>query len=172
MPQAFDSGNEKWSKEYAALREALTDSEYTSAKASVLDSFYTPPIVIDSIYDAAKSFGFDGGNLLEPSCGVGNFIGRMPTDLQKETQIYGVELDSISGRIAKKLYPDADIQIKGFEKTDFQTGSFDMAVGNVPFGDLGFFEMNPIKVHPKKFYSTFCGSRMFLFSASPFSRNL
>ena len=140
MPQAFDSGNEKWSKEYAALREALTDSEYTSAKASVLDSFYTPPIVIDSIYDAAKSFGFEGGNLLEPSCGVGNFIGRMPTDLQKETQIYGVELDSISGRIAKKLYPDADIQIKGFEKTDFQTGSFDMAVGNVPFGDLGFFD--------------------------------
>ena len=140
MPQAFDSGNEKWAKEYAALRETLTDSEYTSAKASVLDSFYTPPIVIDSIYDAARSFGFEGGNLLEPSCGVGNFIGRMPTDLQKETQIYGVELDSISGRIAKKLYPDADIQIKGFEKTDFQTGSFDMAVGNVPFGDLGFFD--------------------------------
>lgn len=117
-------------------------------------------------------FGFNGGNLLEPSCGVGNFLGKMPSEMAEHTNIYGVEIDSISGRIAKQLYPDADIQVTGFESTHFQNGSFDAAVGNVPFGDLNFPEMNPIKVHPKKFYSTFCGSRMFLFSASPFSRNL
>lgn len=140
LPQAFDSGNEKWKKEFSQLKALLSDTEYRSANASVLDAFYTPPLVIDSIYEALKNFGFDGGNVLEPSCGVGNFIGKMPEDMRKESKVYGVELDSISGRIAQYLYPDADIQVKGFEKTDFQDDCFDVAVGNVPFGDIGFFD--------------------------------
>lgn len=140
LPQAFDINNEKWSKEFAELKELLTSQEYSAANASVLDAYYTPPVVIDSIYEAAARFGFDGGNVLEPSCGVGNFIGKMPEDMRKESKVYGVELDIISGRIAQKLYPDADIQVKGFEKTDFQDSCFDLAVGNVPFGDIGFFD--------------------------------
>lgn len=104
--------------------------------------------------------------------GVGNFFGCMPENMQKNSDLYGVEIDSISGRIAQKLYPDADIAVQGFEKNSFQNGCFDVAVGNVPFGDLGFVEENPIKVHPNIIYSTFCGSRMFLFSVSPLSRNL
>lgn len=140
LPQAFDSSNEKWAKEFVELKELLTSQEYSAANASVLDAYYTPPIVIDSIYEAAAKFGFDGGNVLEPSCGVGNFIGKMPEDMRKESKVYGVELDSISGRIAQKLYPNADIQVKGFEKTDFQDNCFDLAVGNVPFGDIGFFD--------------------------------
>lgn len=140
LPQAFDSNNEKWAKEFVELKELLTSQEYSAANASVLDAYYTPPVVIDSIYEAAAKFGFDGGNVLEPSCGVGNFIGKMPEDMRKESKVYGVELDSISGRIAQKLYPNADIQVKGFEKTDFQDNCFDLAVGNVPFGDIGFFD--------------------------------
>ena len=95
-------------------------------------------IVIDGIYEALQNFGFEGGNVLEPSCGVGNFFGRMPDEMQDNSQLYGVEIDSISGRIAQILYPDADIEIQGFEKNSFQNGSFDVAVGNVPFGELGF----------------------------------
>lgn len=129
-------------------------------------------IVIDGIYEALGNFGFDGGAVLEPAMGIGNFFGRMPSEMQENSQLYGVEIDSISGRIAKALYPDADIAIQGFEKNSFQNGCFDVAVGNVPFGELGFREKNPIKVHPNIFYSTFCESRMFLFSASPLSRNL
>ena len=140
ISQAFSDNNEKWSKEYLELKELLTPQEYNAAKASVLDSFYTPPIVIDSIYEAISNFGFNGGNMLEPSCGVGNFIGKMPEEMQKNSKVYGVEIDSISGRIAQKLYPDADIQIKGFEKTDFQDGCFDIAIGNVPFGGIGFID--------------------------------
>lgn len=104
--------------------------------------------------------------------GIGNFFGRMPEAMQSHSQLYGVEIDSLSGRIAQALYPDADIAIQGFEQNRFQNGSFDVAVGNVPFGELGFREENPIKVHPNNFYSTFCGSRMFLFSVSPLLRNL
>lgn len=140
LPQAFDSNNEKWAKEFIELKELLTPQEYSTANTSVLDAYYTPPVVIDSIYEAVAKFGFDEGNVLEPSCGVGNFIGKMPEDMRKESKVYGVELDSISGRIAQKLYPNADIQVKGFEKTDFQDNCFDLAVGNVPFGDIGFFD--------------------------------
>lgn len=129
-------------------------------------------IVIDGIYEALGNFGFEGGNVLEPAMGVGNFFGCMPKKMQDNSQLYGVEIDSLSGRIAQALYPDADIAIQGFEKNRFQNGSFDVAVGNVPFGELGFREENPIKVHPNIIYSTFCGSRMFLFSVSPLSRNL
>ncbi len=138
LAQAFDSENEQWSKEFAQLFNALSPKEYEDARKSVLDSFFTSPAIIDGIYEALDRFGFNGGNLLEPSCGVGNFIGKMPSEMAEHTNIYGVEIDSISGRIAKQLYPDADIQITGFENTHFQNGSFDAAVGNVPFGDLNF----------------------------------
>ena len=138
LAQAFDSENEQWSKEFAQLSDALTPKEYEDARKSVLDSFFTSPAIIDGIYEALDKFGFNGGNLLEPSCGVGNFLGKMPSEMAEHTNIYGVEIDPISGRIAKQLYPDADIQITGFESTHFQNGSFDAAVGNVPFGDLNF----------------------------------
>lgn len=138
LAQAFDSENDQWSKEFAQLSDALLPKEYEDARKSVLDSFFTSPAIIDGIYEALDKFGFNGGNLLEPSCGVGNFLGKMPSEMAEHTNIYGVEIDSISGRIAKQLYPDADIQITGFESTHFQNGSFDAAVGNVPFGDLNF----------------------------------
>lgn len=138
LAQAFDSENEQWSEEFAQLSDALTPKEYEDARKSVLDSFFTSPAIIDGIYEALDKFGFNGGNLLEPSCGVGNFLGKMPSEMAEHTNIYGVEIDSNSGRIAKQLYPDADIQITGFESTHFQNGSFDAAVGNVPFGDLNF----------------------------------
>ena len=172
IPQAFDKSADKWSAEYKELSELLTPEEYRQARSTVGDAFYTSPTIIEGIYEALGNFGFEGGNVLEPAMGVGNFFGCMPKEMQDSSHLYGVEIDSISGRIAQALYPDADIAISGFEKNSFQNGCFDVAVGNVPFGELGFKEMNPIKVHPKKFYSTFCGSRMFLFSASPFSRNL
>ena len=138
LAQAFDSENAQWSKEFAQLSDALTPEEYETARKSVLDSFFTSPAIVDGIYEALEKFGFAGGNLLEPSCGVGNFIGKMPSEMAERTNVYGVEIDSISGRIAKQLYPDADIQITGFENTNFQNSSFDVAVGNVPFGDLNF----------------------------------
>lgn len=138
IPQAFDKDNSSWEKEYAQLKELLTPQEYRQANASVLDAFYTSPTVIDGIYEALKNFGFKGGNILEPAMGVGNFFGRMPEEMQSDSKLYGVEIDSISGRIAKQLYPDADIAIQGFEKNNFQNGCFDVAVGNVPFGELPF----------------------------------
>lgn len=134
LSEAFDSSKEKWTEEYNQLKELLTEEEYKSAKASVLNSFYTPPYIIESIYSALKNMGFDGGNILEPALGTGNFLGKMPESTYKESRIYGTEIDSISGRIAKRLYPDADISITGFEKKDFPDSFFDIAVGNVPFG--------------------------------------
>lgn len=172
LAKAFDKNDEKWAAEYKELSELLTPQEYAQARSTVNDAFYTSPTVIDGIYEALGNFGFEGGNVLEPAMGIGNFFGRMPEDMQAHSQLYGVEIDSLSGRIAQALYPDADIAIQGFEKNRFQNGSFDVAVGNVPFGELGFREENPIKVHPNIIYSTFCGSRMFLFSVSPLSRNL
>lgn len=138
IPQAFDNDNDSWAAEYTQLKELLSPQEYRRANASVLDAFYTSPTVIDGIYKALENFGFEGGNVLEPAMGVGNFFGRMPEEMQKNSQLYGVEIDSISGRIAQKLYPDADIAIQGFEKNNYQNGCFDVAVGNVPFGELSF----------------------------------
>jgi len=172
LAKAFDKNDEKWAAEYKELSELLTPQEYAQARSTVNDAFYTSPTVIDGIYEALANFGFEGGNVLEPAMGIGNFFGRMPEDMQSHSQLYGVEIDSLSGRIAQALYPDADIAIQGFEQNRFQNGCFDVAVGNVPFGELGFREENPIKVHPNIIYSTFCGSRMFLFSVSPLSRNL
>lgn len=172
LQNAFDDSKQGWEEEYTKLKELLTDKEYSLARASVLDAFYTAPTIIDGMYEALAKFGFEGGNVLEPSLGVGNFIGRMPQEMTQNTKIYGTEIDSISGRIAQKLYPNAEIKVEGFEKNEYQNGCFDVAIGNVPFGDLSFKEENPIKVHPNIIYSTFCGSRMFLFSVSPLSRNL
>lgn len=172
LAKAFDKNDEKWAAEYKELSELLTPQEYAQARSTVNDAFYTSPTVIDGIYEALANFGFEGGNVLEPAMGIGNFFGRMPEDMQAHSQLYGVEIDLLSGRIAQALYPDADIAIHGFEQNRFQNGCFDVAVGNVPFGELGFREENPIKVHPNIIYSTFCGSRMFLFSVSPLSRNL
>lgn len=136
IPQAFDSTNEKWSTEYAQLKELLTDKEYAAAKSSTLNAHYTSPEVINAIYKALDNMGFKKGKILEPSMGVGNFFGCMPEKM-RDSELYGVELDSITGRIAKQLYPNADIQIKGFEKTDFPDNFFDVAIGNVPFGSYG-----------------------------------
>lgn len=138
LAKAFDKDDPKWAAEYKELSELLTPQEYAQARSTVNDAFYTSPTVIDGIYEALANFGFEGGNVLEPAMGIGNFFGRMPEDMQAHSQLYGVEIDSLSGRIAQALYPDADIAIQGFEKNRFQNGSFDVAVGNVPFGELGF----------------------------------
>ena len=133
MPQAFDPDNDSWKKEYTQLRELLDDHEYSAAKGSVLNAHYTSPTVIKGIYEAVGNMGFTYGNILEPACGVGNFFGMLP-DAMQNSKLYGVELDSITGRIAKKLYPEADITIAGFETTD-RRNFYDLAIGNVPFGN-------------------------------------
>ena len=138
LAKAFDKNDEKWATEYKELSELLTPQEYAQARSTVNDAFYTSPTVIDGVFEALGNFGFDGGNILEPAMDIGNFFGRMPEAMQANSQLYGVEIDSLSGRIAQALYPDADIAIQGFEKNRFQNGSFDVAVGNVPFGELGF----------------------------------
>ena len=138
LAKAFDKDDPKWAAEYKELSELLTPQEYAQARSTVNDAFYTSPTVIDGIYEALGTFGFDGGAVLEPAMGIGNFFGRMPEDMQSHSQLYGVEIDSLSGRIAQALYPDADIAIQGFEQNRFQNGCFDVAVGNVPFGELGF----------------------------------
>lgn len=129
---------------YDELKNLLTENEYDSARASTLDSFYTPPIIIDSIYAVLKNSGFNGGNILEPAMGIGNFFGKIPDSISENSKLYGVEIDSISGRISKQLYPNANITIDGFEKTRFQNNSFDVVLGNVPFGS---FSINGMKIH-------------------------
>lgn len=136
MPQAFDSGNGAWTNEYKQLRALLTDDEYKAAAESTLNAHYTSPEVIGAMYKALDNFGFESGNVLEPSMGVGNFFGCLPEKM-RGSKLYGVELDDITGRIAKQLYQTADIQINGFEKTDFPDNFFDAAIGNVPFGNYG-----------------------------------
>lgn len=134
LSQAFDPNNKAWAKEYRQLKELLTDEEYAAAKGSTLNAHYTTPTVIGAIYKGLQNLGFEGGNILEPAMGVGNFFGAMPEEIRKNSHLSGVELDSITGRIAQQLYQNADVQIKGFEKTDFSDNYFDAAVGNVPFG--------------------------------------
>ena len=132
LADAFDPNKENWSAEYTQLKELLSEDEYAAARASTLNAHYTSPTVIRSIYDAVERMGFHSGNILEPSMGVGNFFGMLPDSMQS-SRLYGVELDSITGRIAKKLYPQADITVAGFETTD-RRDFYDLAVGNVPFG--------------------------------------
>ena len=132
LADAFDPGKDNWAKEYAELKGLLSEDEYAAARSSTLNAHYTSPTVIRSIYDAVERMGFHNGNILEPSMGVGNFFGMLPNTMQ-DSRLYGVELDSITGRIAKKLYPQADITVAGFETID-RRDFYDLAVGNVPFG--------------------------------------
>ena len=132
LPDAFDSGKSGWASEYQELKSALTPAEYEAARASTLNAHYTSPTVIRAIYEAVGNMGFQTGNILEPSMGVGNFFGMLPEEMQN-SRLYGVELDSITGRIAQQLYPKANITVAGFETTDHRD-FFDLAVGNVPFG--------------------------------------
>jgi N12 class adenine-specific DNA methylase len=134
LPQAFDPDNKQWANEYSELTDLLTPEDFESARASTLNSHYTSPTVIRAIYDTIKRLGFKTGNILEPSCGVGNFFGLLP-DSMRGSKLYGVELDSLTARIAKQLYPRANIQQMGFENTATPDAFFDLAIGNVPFGN-------------------------------------
>lgn len=140
LSQAFDDNNESWSKEYEELKELLTDEEYSAARATVNNAFYTSPEIASCMNQALVQFGFRSGNVLEPSMGIGNFFGSMPTPMQGRNKLYGVEIDSISGRIAKQLYQNANISITGFENTAYPDNFFDVVVGNVPFGDYKVYD--------------------------------
>lgn len=134
-PQAFDEKDSSWSNEYSILKNLLDEKEYSQARESTLTAFYTPPVVIRSMYKALENMGLKTGNILEPSCGVGNFIGMLPDSLE-DCKLYGVELDSISGRIARQLYQKSTVAVQGYEDTNLPNSFFDVAVGNVPFGDF------------------------------------
>lgn len=157
LPDVFDESKTNWSKEYYELKELLTDEEYKSARASTLTAFYTPPVVINAIYNTLKNMGVEQANILEPSCGIGNFLGMLPQEM-KSSKLYGVELDSISGKIAKQLYQKANIKIKGYEKSDFPDSFFDIAIGNVPFGDFKVndkrYDKNNFLIHDYFFAKT------------------
>lgn len=135
LPQAFDEKDSSWSNEYSILKNLLDEKEYSQARESTLTAFYTPPVVIGSMYKALENMGLKTGNILEPSCGVGNFIGMLPDSLEN-CKLYGVELDSISGRIARQLYQKSTVAVQGYEDTNLPNSFFDVAVGNVPFGDF------------------------------------
>ena len=134
LADAFDESKSNWSAEYQELKSVLTPEEYNSARESTLNAHFTSPVIIRNIYEALGQMGFEKGNILEPAMGVGNFFGMLPEEMQ-DSKLYGVELDDLTGRIAKQLYPQADVRISGYEKTDFQNDFFDVAVGNVPFGN-------------------------------------
>ncbi len=134
IADAFDERKDNWKNEREKLKSLLTDEEYKESAHSTLSSFYTPNLAIDGIYKVLKQFGFEKGNILEPSCAIGNFFGRLPSEFEK-SKLYGVEIDSISGRIAKKLYPNAKIEISGYENSKVSDEFFDVAIGNVPFGN-------------------------------------
>ena len=130
----FDEHDSAWNKEYHELRELLSEDEYRSARASTLTSYYTPPVVTKALYSALERMGFTGGNVLEPAMGIGHFFGTMPDNMRKNSRLYGVELDSLTGRIAKQLYQSAAVSLCGYEDTDYPDNFFDAAIGNVPFG--------------------------------------
>lgn len=157
LPQAFDAENEQWKAEYAELKAALTDEEYNSARASVLNAHYTSPTVIRAIYQAVENMGFRTGNVLEPACGIGNFFGMLPESME-DSKLYGVELDGLTGRIAKQLYQRANIQIQGFEETNLPDSFFDIAIGNVPFGNYTLadkrYDKNHFLIHDYFFAKT------------------
>lgn len=148
LAQAFDENNQEWSNEFLELYTLLSEDEYKSALASTTGAYYTSPTVISAIYDGLSKLGFKEGNVLEPAMGVGNFFGMLPEGM-RNSKLYGVELDSISGRIAKELYPNADIQINGYENTAFPDNFFDVAVGNVPFGNYKLNEKRYNKLNLK-----------------------
>ena len=136
IADAFDSKKENWSREYAELKDLLTEKEYSAARESTLTAFYTEPYIIKSIYTALENMGFTGGEILDPAMGTGNFFGNLPAKMAENSRLYGVELDSLTARIAKELYPEAKIQNRGFERTKLENGTFDVIIGNVPFGDF------------------------------------
>lgn len=145
LADAFDESKSNWSAEYHQLKELLSPEEYRMARESTLNAHYTSPVIIRQMYETLEKMGFSKGNVLEPSMGIGNFFGMMP-DSMKESRLYGVELDSITGRIAKQLYPQADVQIKGFEKTDYPNDFFDVAIGNVPLVSIRWQISSMIKI--------------------------
>lgn len=158
LSDVFDEEKEgQWLEARNFLKENLTGEEYNRARGSTLTAFYTPKVVIDSIYESLSNLGFEKGNILEPSAGTGRFIGNLPEEM-KESNFYGVELDSISGQIAKELYPNANIQIKGFEETNFSNNLFDVAIGNIPFGEFKVadreYERNNFLIHDYFFAKT------------------
>jgi len=138
LADAFDVSKLNWNNEYNELKSLLTEDEYNLAKDSVLTAFYTPPVVIKAMYKVLSNIGLEKGNILEPSCGIGNFIGMLPNN--EKLKIYGVEIDDISGRIARQLYQKSSIAIQGFEKTDYSNSFFDVAIGNVPFGNYPLYD--------------------------------
>ncbi len=156
LSEAFDQN--KWANQYAQLRELLTEEEYEAAGNSVLSAFYTKPVVIKSIYKALDSFGFKGGNVLEPAMGTGNFFGCMPENIRNGSRIYGIEIDSISGRIANQLYQNANIEINGYENTTIPDNFIDVAIGNVPFGDFSVddkrYNKQNLRIHDYFFAKT------------------
>lgn len=135
LSEAFDESKSNWSNEYHELKSLLSEEEYNAARESTLTAFYTPPVVIESIYSIIERFGFHHGNILEPACGTGNFLGKLPASMES-SKLYGIELDSITGRIAKQLYQKANIAVEGYEKTSLPDSFFDIAIGNVPFGQF------------------------------------
>lgn len=158
LSDVFDEEKEgQWLDARNFLKENLTGKEYNRARESTLTAFYTPKVVIDAIYESLSNLGFEKGNILEPSAGTGRFIGNLPEEM-KESNFYGVELDSISGQIAKELYPNANIQIKGFEETNFSNNLFDVAIGNIPFGEFKVadreYERNNFLIHDYFFAKT------------------
>jgi len=157
LADAFDENKPNWTTEYQELKNLLSPEEYRMARESTLNAHYTSPVIIRSMYDVIEKMGFTKGNILEPALGIGNFFGMMP-DFMKESRLYGVELDGITGRIAKQLYPQADVQIKGFEKTDYPNDFFDIAIGNVPFGQYKVadraYDKNNFLIHDYFFAKT------------------
>lgn len=157
LPQAFDDKESSWSNEYNILKNLLDEKEYSQARESTLTAFYTPPVVIRSMYKALENMGLKTGNILEPSCGTGNFIGMLPDSLY-ECKLYGVELDSISGRIARQLYQKSSIAVQGYENTNLPNSFFDVAIGNVPFGDFKVldkkYDKNKFLIHDYFFAKT------------------
>lgn len=157
LPDVFDETKDNWHEEYMELKSLLTDEEYSNARASTLTAFYTPPIVIKSMYQALSNMGLQDANILEPSCGIGNFFGLLPQEMQN-SKLYGVELDSITGRIAKQLYQNADIKVMGYEKTNLPDSFYDVAIGNVPFGDFPVldkrYDKNKFMIHDYFFAKT------------------
>ena len=157
LPQAFDEKDSSWSNEYSILKNLLDEKEYSQARESTLTAFYTPPVVIRSMYKALENMGLKTGNILEPSCGVGNFIGMLPDSLEN-CKLYGVELDSISGRIARQLYQKSTVAVQGYEDTNLPNSFFDVAVGNVPFGDFKVldkkYDKNKFLIHDYFFAKT------------------
>ncbi|WP_034379000.1 DEAD/DEAH box helicase family protein [Dehalobacter sp. UNSWDHB] len=148
IPQVFDEQNSQWAKEYIELKELLTEEEYTSARASTLNAHYTSPTIIKAMYTCLENMGFKTGNILEPACGIGNFFGLVPESM-KNSKLYGIELDSITGHMAKQLYQQASIAVQGFEETNLPDSFFDLAIGNVPFGSYGVADK---KYDKYKFY--------------------